>query len=269
MAYSENLKKVVSDFDGVVTDSDAKAKEFHTLYLNLAAAYLGLSSDSFDNIALPLEAKMEKNPHEYGWLEQGVIVAPATEPFIHTRTLAHLVARQLGRHIDNSGWISFYQQAYQETGVVFKPEAAQYITDLQENTMFSFVTNAAADKVHQELSLLLGSDHTVKVVGGAAKHKLITMPPGMQRSIRIPGFPRSVYPERGKYHDIIQAIMPNVVIGDIYELDLLVPEQMGISTILLESNHTPPWEHNHYENHPYGRITNSLVNIVSIVLNRD
>jgi|GEM_PF-4457347 len=51
------------------------------------------------------------------------------------------------------------------------------------------------------------------------------------------------------------------VIGDIYELDLALPEFLKFPTVLVLSHSTPKWEIKYYKAHPNGFSSNSLQEI--------
>ena len=48
------------------------------------------------------------------------------------------------------------------------------------------------------------------------------------------------------------------VVGDIFELDLVVPLVLGARVILLASEHTPAYELDYLEAHPRGQVVRSL-----------
>jgi len=56
------------------------------------------------------------------------------------------------------------------------------------------------------------------------------------------------------------------VFGDIWELDLALPEAKGIYTVLVASPATPPWETNHYYGHQNGLAVDNLAALTQAAL---
>lgn len=53
----------------------------------------------------------------------------------------------------------------------------------------------------------------------------------------------------------------DLVIGDIYEMDLALPEALGIPTILIATQETPSWEIDYYKSNPTGVAVSDLDDI--------
>ncbi|MEK6868059.1 MAG: hypothetical protein AABX98_04500, partial [Nanoarchaeota archaeon] len=81
-------------------------------------------------------------------------------------------------------------------------------------------------------------------------------------SIEKEGFGRSLFLRRKNYAAILSQIMTEndvtseqvLVAGDIYELDLLLPEQFGMHIALLPRERTPAYEREAVTSYPRGVV---------------
>jgi FMN phosphatase YigB (HAD superfamily) len=248
-----DLRLVVLDFDGTFTDVDAEAEPFVGVFRSALLDLLGfpITTSLWDRTA----ALVRNDPVRFGWEFDGRIVAPAdADPYILCTCVAQELFRGTGRLADvevRSGVLQvLYGHAYKATRSVFRPDAREVIDTLLAGPRpVAVVTNSDERHVRTKLEKLLGERAArVEVVGGARKFVLAgTAEPSeafdrAPDELRLPGFERPMLVKRGHYHDALRRVMrvhgverfdEVLVVGDILELDLVLPAALGAAVHLV------------------------------------
>jgi FMN phosphatase YigB (HAD superfamily) len=248
-----DARLVVLDFDGTFTDVDAEAEPFVDVFREALSDLLGFPSASslWDRTA----AHVRNDPVSFGWEFEGRIVAPAdADPYILCTCVAQELLRGTGRLTDaavRSGVLQvLYGHAYGATRSVFRPDALEVMDALLAGPRpVAVVTNSDERHVRAKLEKLLGERaRAVEVVGGARKFVLgATAEPSepFERApdeLHLPGFERPMLVKRGHYHDALHRVMrvhgverfdELLVVGDILELDLVLPAALGAGVHLV------------------------------------
>ena len=223
------------------------------------------------------KSEILETPGIYGWDYKGVIVAPASsDPYLLNQAAVKLVIEKLRGdggailpaqdEVDNL-LNELYQMSYKHSGVAFRPGAKDFLLNLNRAGDFTVVTNSEKDAVRKKVALLLGDDNDIKVVGNAKKYAVDETWDAVQEIMQPTGFPRPVYLRRKKYGEVLKAVgNVDTVVGDIYELDLVLPQVMGITTVLVTSLTTPDWEVAYYKDHPNGFSSSSLEEIADRII---
>jgi hypothetical protein len=143
-----------------------------------------------------------------------------------------------------------YGHAYQATRSVFRPDAREVMDALLAGPRpVAVVTNSDERHVRAKLEKLLGGRASeVEVVGGARKFVLCATSVPSEAfeqapdEVRLPGFERPMLVKRGHYHDALLRVMRAhgverfdelLVVGDILELDLVLPAALGAAVHLV------------------------------------
>jgi len=253
-------KCIILDFDGTFTDVAREAEPFVDAFRAAVFDLLGRE--------LPAEwdekAKLiSGNSGRYGWVHEGRIVAPASaDPYIHTTTTAHLMFDAAGVLKDGKTRAAIlqalYHHAYENTLTAFRPQAKEVLEALAASGIPTFVvTNARTDAALKKLRTLgpVGIER-IEVHGDARKFVVGEAETADERFARVPeklelpGLERPVYPRRGRYFDALAGIMRRVgaspeevlVCGDIYELDLSLPLELGMQVHMV-TGPKPPTAH--------------------------
>lgn len=260
-----SIKCVILDFDGTFTDVDAEAEPFVQAYRSDLADLLGR-----DVAAVWAEAHEEvsRDPNRYGWKEGGKIVAPAlADPYILSTVIGRIVLERFQIAMDEGLRSSilqlFYSRGYPKTHHAFRPYALDVIESLLGRFPASVfvVTNSNPDAVRGKLEMLSpGLSQRLPVEGNAKKFLLASLTadePGATRFAELPAerwvasLPeRPILVRRGHYFRILDKLltqagaspMEALVCGDIYELDLSLPDAMGASVHLMTRPSTPEYE---------------------------
>lgn len=256
------MKSVILDFDGTFTDAAAEGAPF-------AAAF---KAGIFDLVGRDLTAEWDEmvrtvqaKPHEYGWVFDGNIVAPAlADPYILSTTVAQGVLDRVSilkqpEH-RNAVVQGLYHWAYGKTLSVFREEAGAVLESVLSKGLRTYcITNATTDGVIRKLEKLLPGVVTEKkiTIFGAAQKFWIGPPQRpderwekLPAEYRVAGLERPILVRRGRYFDALQKVLAEtgcdpkdvIVCGDIFELDLSLPLNLGMQVHLVEGPTTPDYE---------------------------
>ena len=269
---------VISDFDGVITDLEGTLKNYIEAYTESLAQETGIPAPKLQDEINSILEKISSNPAIYGWEVDGIIVAPASaDPLVAHTVTVQMALSKFNIEVPLKKRTDFYFEHYQKIETHFKEDAASYIRNLRENRKFVFVTNSETDAIARHLTALLGENtEGIEIIGQARKYIVADewkFTPLVPQISQPEGFPKPVYLWRADYQNALQKGLSGeegIVVGDIYELDLALPEALGLKTVLLTSNLTPPWEKEYYSKNGASKFqSSSLAEITNWILNSD
>ncbi len=236
---------VVLDLDGTLTDIACEAPAFSAAFPRFLADLLGRDVSA---LFADEQRRVRELAPELPWIVEGRGVGPAdADPYVLASCTAHRVFDRFEMLVDpvlRSEVISaVLRRAYQETPTALRPEAGAVIRGLLDRGVaVHVVTNAATDVATRKLSTL-GALDWLQVRGDA--RKFLVAPPAREDArfarvpaeTRLPGLGRPVLPPPpgGGYFDALAAIWEEtgatpettLVCGDIFELDLALPAELG------------------------------------------
>ena len=257
--------KILSDFDGVWTDQGREAAVLVRSCIEALAAIAKVDVDQATQDIEALRRKMAIAPHEHGWAPDGRISAYADEdPLVESSALCTAIdrdpdARRYRAAVLGGGFESlsaFAQHVYVAATTMFRrdhppcivPEARAIAAALEEVAEVVVVSNSEAEKIVAwfEAAGVEASEHEghgLRVRGAAAKWLI----GDSEAAIDIAG--RRIYVDRPRYRAAIEAEQPDLVIGDVFSLDLALPHVMRThgmaaaprSLVLRQHPHTPGW----------------------------
>lgn len=277
-------ERVYTDFDGTVTDTKLEAAPFIEAYYQEMSRKTGINVYELREQVALKEKLILDNPQSYGWEVpyngRQVISASATAgPYILCQIAARLYLSDLVSQ-DNSPIKSpseakellryLFQYSYPFTGTAFRDGAKEYLEELSVTSNLSIATGSDSAKVAKKLDrLALKTD--VNIVGNIKKHFLDPSFDIVPETTTLPGLVRPIYLRRKEYFNVLSTgdVGGSVacVIGDIYELDLSLPEKLGVFTCLLTSN-APAHEKQYYADYPNRYSADSLSELVPRVRER-
>jgi FMN phosphatase YigB (HAD superfamily) len=251
---------VVLDLDGTFTNLVDEAPAFQAAFPRLVADLIGKDLGS-------AWAEAERQVHalspELGWTVEGHVVAPAdADPYILASCAAQLLFDRFLLLADpalrSDVTTALYRRAYQHTGAAFRPDAKVVLEALLERVPHvRFVTNAAEDAAQRKLTSLAPRGLEKLGLRGDARKFLIgpaSTPDArfdaIAKSKPIAGLARPLLLERGRYFDALAAIWretgsgpeTTLVCGDIYELDLALPAELGAQVHFIQRDRTFDYE---------------------------
>ena len=255
------IECVVLDLDGTFTDLSREAPAFSAAFPVLVADLLGRPLDGAWEDAV---RRVHELSPELAWMIEGHAVAPAdADPYILASSAAQLVFDRFGVLTGDPGLRSeiittIFRRAYQHTGAAFRPEAKRVLEALLGRGLpVCFVTNAPAAAAAAKLESLALADREKLMIFGDARKFLIGPParPDARLSAvpsekHLPSLKRPLLLERGRYFDALAAIWETtgarpettLVCGDIFELDLALPAELGAHVHFVKRERTYAYE---------------------------
>lgn len=246
--------KLLSDFDGVLTDPSGEARRVRELFdADLLAARPGRESETRATVATA-EAACDAAPHAHGWSWEGRITAYVNEdPFVRVNGIAARLdldadagapgpaalreaLRGRGRKDVRDAAQAAYVGMTRETAAgkihPLDPAVADLFGALLgRGAEIVVVSNSRTDRI---LQLLRGAglapvghgegDGPLRVRGDAKKFVL-----GSSAELRrsFAAGPYEVHVDRPHYEQILREEMPMAVMGDVFSLDLALPLHLG------------------------------------------
>ena len=272
------MTMLVLDFDGTMTDAEAEGGPYRLGYLQDLALLVDRPADEVLALAERLEGQVLANPEQHGWLFGGSIVAPASvDPYLRVMPVARMLLDHFGvlevphereRVLDRI----LYKYNYKKTLNVFREGAGAFLRGLEGQAVY-VVTNSHTDAVQEKLADL-GADWLVPRVHGLAKKYVLE--PGFSEvpeSMSLPGLGRPVLLRRGHYHRALSQLLADegkawselLVVGDIFELDLCLPLQLGARVGLMVNEFTPAYEVDFLRGHARGYVLGGIPEIAGLL----
>jgi FMN phosphatase YigB (HAD superfamily) len=255
------IECVVLDFDGTFTDLAREAPGFEAAFPGLVADLLGRELGGAWEEAV---AAVRAEAPELGWTVEGQAVAPAdADPYILASCAAQKIFDRVGVLTREPGLRSdvitaIYKRAYRHTRAAFRPDAKAVFEQLCARGLPVYiVTNASTDAVERKLAELAPQGReAIQVRGDAAKFVIGAARERDERFERLPearalpGLARPALLRRGRYFDVLAAMWretgarpeTTLVCGDIVELDLAMPAELGAHVHFITRPRTYPYE---------------------------
>lgn len=261
--------KILSDFDGVWTDQALEAENVKLFLIAEAARMSGVSADRAALDFARFERIVKASPARYGWAPDGRITAYVDEdPFCEANSIGQYLTEA-----DGDGEAAMYARAVLANGFATLSAFADHCFFAATNSfraqhppalvpgareLFEALRGAGADVVvvsnsttekiaswFREIGVDAGerADNALRVRGSAGKFVIGPT----DESIELAG--RRIYVDRPKYRRILEEERPDIVIGDVFSLDLALPSVMRKGEhagaprelVLRVHPHTPRW----------------------------
>lgn len=260
------------DFDGVWTDLSGQAAAVHEYRDSRLAQISGLDRSRIRGCMSEIRRVLERNPQQHGWRSLGRITAYSDEdPFLTHNSLVagiELLAKQgysncaelysilheKGHSDTNALGSELFQEGcklyLEASGHTLLPGARQALEDLLCVADVVFCTNFSTDAVVHTWGQYgmhpgetrWGGRLTIR---GNARKQVLTEDP--ERTVEYSG--RQVAVDRGYYLEALNEERPDVVVGDVFSLDLALPLYLkstrddfsGLACLLKRTPFTPGW----------------------------
>jgi len=257
----EQIKCVVVDFDGTLTDPARERGRFEDLYrAELARA---TTPEYVQHHWAEAAQVVDRNPEEHGLeVMGGHVTAPGdADPYVRCFAVTQVLNRdcQLAPSSQSLYGVSAacYAVAYNEmsgsdwSADMFRPELGDFLGALKEAGLpVWLVSNAGGEGIAQRLSCLPEVwRESLQMVSDAKKYWIA--PPPQPDSLFdslpseqvVPGLSRRIQLKRGPYFDALKAVWrraqvshrETLVVGDVYDLDLALPLALGSHVHLIEN----------------------------------
>ncbi|RZO58826.1 MAG: HAD family hydrolase [Sandaracinaceae bacterium] len=249
---------IILDFDGTFTDVEREAVPFLARYREGLAALIGRDLDDAWGRAV---AAVESDLDAHGFEFDGRIVAPShADPYILATSVARLVLAEDGEgHDVDAALEQLFRDSYGCADTAFRPDADQVVQAVLEmDAPVYVVTNSNTEHVKKKIRALSGDalSRLRDVRGDAKKFHLVDPDAADPRfdavpeALEVEGLSRPLFLRRGRYFETLRDIWTEtgtepaqtLVCGDIFELDLALPAQLGATVHLVTRPNTPAWE---------------------------
>ena len=271
--YNNSIDTLILDFDGTLTNIEKEAKPYVEGFCKCLGRELKLSQSEIETYWNEARAKILKTPEKYGWELDGIIVASATsDPIMTCYPITDEILSKLGTNLSEQErralLAKLYLENYPKMSESFKEGVDEFLSevwDLFEGNVY-VVTNSSPDKVEKKISHLHSDHSRITIIGGAKKYVVVNDWEAVPQTITISGLERQVYLRRQHYGNILDKIMKEqntnasriTVIGDIWELDLALPQYLGMNIGFIPNKTTPQYEKEVVLNYKSGFIAKGL-----------
>ena len=276
------VELVVLDFDGTLTDVDQEAGSAVDGWRVDIGNELGLSTSEIERKWSEAQARIEAEPAKYGWLMGSRVVAPAyADPLVMARTISDLLFDEAGAYMNRPEREDilqnrFFNGNYGKMGTVFKEGANDFLRGLRDKFAVCIVTNSGTSGVEKKVAQLPTDHSAIPIHGDAKKYVLDLSWKDVPESVEREGYGRSLFLQRQKYGAVLSDLMATrglrpeqvTVVGDIYELDLLLPEYQGMNIVLTPRTSTPVFEISAVRTSPQGYAVKSLGEVLTYLESR-
>lgn len=260
--------KILSDFDGVWTNQGPEAALLLDWTVDKLAEFAGVPKAQAQDELGVLLAAMKEAPEKHGWAPDGRITAYLDEdPLLEANALARVLdkgeddtAKRYAKAVTDAGHetlAAFSEWAFQTATASFieehppsiVPEAAAMLKAIEDaGAEVVIISNSGADKIaawfqSAGIDAGEGEGHALRVRGSAKKWFL----GDTEDAMKVAG--RRIALDRPEYRSAILSERPDLMIGDVFSLDLALPQalrgrsilQAPDTIVLKRHDHTPEW----------------------------
>ncbi|MBN1377138.1 hypothetical protein JW949_02255 [Candidatus Woesearchaeota archaeon] len=271
-----NIESVVLDFDGTITDVDKESVPVVEGWKEDVGKELCFTNKEIQKRWNNAEIKIRDNPKKYGWIRGGKIIAPAcADPLVMATVVTQVLFDEEKKYMDLNEREEliqkrFFIKNYEKAITVFKEGTDDFLSELKKMFNVYIVTNSDTSKVSEKIKEILTNHSSIPIYGNAKKYNLNLDWKEVPESIEREGFGRPLFLQREQYWNVLQKIMQEnnieseqmAVVGDIYELDLLLPEYKEMVTILTPRDTTADFELKAVNSYSKGYVTKNLVDVI-------
>jgi len=280
--------KILSDFDGVWTDPTHEAVAVEERFGDDLARRTGFARERVARDLAHCRMRALSEAERHGWTPGGRLTAYADEdPFLavsgvasYLATASDPLAEPYRRALAQEAGADFMvlaDRAFREVGAVpglgrLLPEGAQVLAELEElGCDIVVVSNSDTSKLVRlfaDAGIEAGTEPgvRVRVRGGARKWAL----GASDEHILVRG--RRVHVDRPEYGRILAEEHPDLVVGDVFSLDLALPFHLrarGVAGAPRVLVHRPPsaptdWVAGHAEHGHVDAVAPRLTDLVAI-----
>lgn len=270
-----SIECIVLDFDGTFTLVDREAVPFVRGFVSDLTPIVGERVIArWDETV----ARVKAEPDRYGWEYDERIIAPShADPYILATTVGQILLAEAGveaRSERAETLEALYQRNYPKSLNVFRPDAREVVEAIIGSGLPVFVvTNSQTRHVEAKLDQLAPIGRQQLVVRGAARKFVLTAPEQpdeawskVPEELHVAGLSRPIFLGRGAYYDALRRIWTEtgaspattLVCGDIFELDLALPAELGARIHLVARPDTPEYERRAARSSPFGSVSQEL-----------
>jgi len=249
-----SIDTLVLDFDGTLTNIEEEAKAYVEGFCQGLGKELNLSQSEIETYWQEARTKILQSPEKYGWeLERKIVASATSDPIMTCYPITDEILGKLEITLSQQErralFAKLYLENYPKMGESFKDGTDDFLSDvwdLFERRVY-VVTNTSTEKVKEKISHLPSNHSNIPILGGAKKYVIVDGWEAVPKTINVPSLDRPVYLRRQRYGEVLDKIRQEqrtnisriAVVGDIWELDLALPQYLGM-VVGLTSHPTTP-----------------------------
>ncbi len=281
--FPTSIDTIIFDFDGTLTDTWKGAKPFIAGYKEDLKAILkehrGVDGD-FDMLWDRIGNELFTYLRKVDWIYEGNAVSTARgDPYLECNAIATSFFGWLSLftgEIERSAILQkLYTDNYPKTITVFREDARKTLA-LAMHFNVCIATNSDTARVREKLMLLNSRDpaqddaqkevqidySTLPLFGNAQKYKIDKDWQMVPEQVEAEGLHRPVLLRRKPYFDVLEKIRSSYstefsrmfVIGDNYELDLALPQALGMAIGYIDTKRRQAYESKAVEKYDRGFV---------------
>lgn len=253
--------KLLTDFDGVWTDPREEAALGYDFIAHEVCRLTGLDLNLVQKRIASIRSDVLASPLSHGWESNGAIAAFSEEdPYITNNAICRAIALHhsdlwesiRGEFPDFDEFsYSCYRggvKRYSEKNIdLLRPGAKDILRSLLSHGWdIVYASNSTGEKLRSCLGDLSAEEGGPIRIRGSARKFVLTTENG-ETNKEFAG--RKVRTDRGHYLEILEEEQPDILIGDVFSLDLSLPAELrekGVpylthGLVLYKTEYTPSW----------------------------
>ena len=273
------IRLVILDFDGTLTVLGPEFASFALAFLERVREKTKLGHESFAALRDELRELIHRHPHKYGWHgnHRHLAAAGPVDPNVELRAMCELAFKRTKTFRSNAAvekeLDTYFGVLNQSIKTHLHDETPALIHRLVAANFPSYVvTNSHPARVQK----VLGEIHPAfyeRVRGNARKNVIVPGFTVINKSMfHMPGLGRHMPLRRQPYYEAMNQIRLEhglewseiLVIGDNFELDLLLPLYLGATVCLIDHDRIPDYEREFIRKHPRANIVRSVEHALSL-----
>lgn len=271
------ILKIILDFDGTLTNVEKEARPVLEKKAELFCERTGMPRIILEVLLREAEQEVLRDP-KAGWTYNGLVVAPATaDPYIFDTACYSKILEKLEKDLqfnvprEQKSREEFLQKLFHDSypyaAAVFREGAKEFLEELASQYTVVVVTNSQTDPVKKKMEKL--GDFDIPIFGGAKKYAVENAWENVPESIQPENFPRPVLLRRHQYNLLLSILgfepKETAVVGDIFELDLALPQHLGYRAGLLQTLGTQKHEKKYMESQPNSFLAKNFGEVVRLL----
>jgi len=258
-SLEDEVDVLIWDFDGTLTDGDKSNEPFVEGYKQDLANKLKMHLTELELYWQRGLRKILKNPSKHGWDINGRIIASAlSDSVLLCQSILYQVLDEVGKFNSPKEKVALRGELflgnYGKIKPIFKEGADDCLSEVWNlfGGRVYIITNSRTNSVKKKISTLPSNHSHIPIVGHAKKYILDNKWNKVPIGIRVKGLDRLVYLRRKLYGERLEGITKEkrttlqrlAVVGNIWEMDLALPQYFGATIGLTPNLTTPQFEKN-------------------------
>lgn len=266
---------LILDFDGTLTEGEKESAEVTRRLKEATRERAWLDQQEFTKLFEAQMQKMRESPEEHGWkYREHFTAASGVDLLGEVRCACELMLEVTGAVPSPVERSNFFTEAFRQLTrykePIFKPEAWDTLLAIAETRIpHHIVSSSPPESVVERLRVLDNERGMLNALidGVCGEARKYVIDPEFtkleQHALTLPGLKRPMHLRRPHYYRVLDDLRQRynttwsemVVVGDIFEMDLVLPFSLGATVAIMDSHRVPQYERDFANaHHPRIRI---------------